>query len=149
MPVLLVTSYRKYVTFHCNYFLSQWSSVVYLILVVGTFMLITVLSVLYFSTYDGKKSKRSMSSINIVLFTLCWVVFFCVWCSQLYTSPFATLKGMFCVPLFLGSWGCTIFNCFFCWRNWFALYYQIWETCQLDGLCPNYFLLEVNDFSYF
>jgi hypothetical protein len=118
MPVSLVTSYTKYNTFHCNYFLSQWSSAVCSVLVVGTFIVITLLSVLYFSTYNGgKKSERSVRSINIVLFTLRWVAFFCMWCSQLYTSPFATQKGTFCVPLFLGFWGCIILNCFCCRRK--------------------------------
>jgi hypothetical protein len=39
---------------------------VYLILVVGTFIIITVLSVLYFSTHDGKKSKGVC--VQLILF---------------------------------------------------------------------------------
>lgn len=106
MPVSLVTSYTKYVTFHCNCFLSQWSSAVYSVLVIGTLIVITVLSVLYFSTYNGKKeSKRCMCSINIVLFSYCWVPFFCMWCSPLYTSPFATQKRHVLCPIVCGLLG--------------------------------------------
>ena len=89
MPVSPVTPYT-YVTFYCNYFQSQWSSAVYSILLVGTFIVMTVLSVLYFSMYDGKKSKRYMRSINIVLFTSC-VVF-----TVVHTSLCNTKRHVLC-----------------------------------------------------
>jgi len=39
-----------------------------------------------------------------------------------------TKRHVLC-PIIPGLWGLYNLNYFSCWRKWFALYYQIWETC--------------------
>jgi len=87
--------------------------------------------VYYISVHTMEKKNPKGVCVQLILF--CFLIVGCLSSAcgvHHYTQvPLQHKKGMFCVPLFVGFWGFIILNCFCCWRKWFALYYQIWETC--------------------
>jgi hypothetical protein len=79
MQVLVDTTYTKYITCRCNYFLLQESSSVYLILVVGMIIVMTVRE-LYFITCKGRNPKGLSVQILFCLLYVGWLSSI-VWCS--------------------------------------------------------------------